>query len=505
MASARAPSRGGRGHTPAPARGARRSRGRGRPRAPRADAVGRREGLGSKPTAALPTSVALAHSLSSGWWPSPSRARPARPAARAAPAPAPRPRADRCRRPPRRAAPASARRRRQDRARSRMWPENVERLISIDCSSPMSASTSSNTGRLARTAGGLRPHWCMRAAQAEGLHADGLAAGVRAGHDDARIPRRSRSIGTRCRVEQRVAPPPANVGRVSTAQPPTAATARPQASTRSRAASTATARPRRAPPRGRAPTARPGCAPPPGARCRELAHAFLASTCRTARRTASGPSPRCRARCPAPRTGLALTASTGRPPRSVTKFSCRCALSCVASCRSLSVARPRACEISRRRPRSRGDALSRSLLPSGSTAASRRDASPPARERHRRRWTSDAARRRGPRARAGRSRPARAVSAIAASWSGCSTAERTAAVAAGRRRARRPDGELRRRSARRPRPSPPGGAATTTGSVDGASATASSWPPANDVSSASSARIASSSRTCRLCSSTDGF
>ena len=36
-------------------------------------------------------------------------------------------------------------------------PENVERLISIDCRSPMSASTWSKTGRAAVSAGGRRP------------------------------------------------------------------------------------------------------------------------------------------------------------------------------------------------------------------------------------------------------------------------------------------------------------------------------------------------------------
>ena len=45
-----------------------------------------------------------------------------------------------------------------------MCPENVERLISIDCRSPMSASTSSNTGSTAVSAGTRSPDWCSSAA-----------------------------------------------------------------------------------------------------------------------------------------------------------------------------------------------------------------------------------------------------------------------------------------------------------------------------------------------------
>ena len=40
-----------------------------------------------------------------------------------------------------------------------MCAEKVERLISIDCWSPMSATSRSNTGSAARAAGGRRPDW----------------------------------------------------------------------------------------------------------------------------------------------------------------------------------------------------------------------------------------------------------------------------------------------------------------------------------------------------------
>ncbi len=46
----------------------------------------------------------------------------------------------------------------------RRWPENVERLCAIDCSSPMSAKTSRKTGsREPASAGTWSPAWCIRA------------------------------------------------------------------------------------------------------------------------------------------------------------------------------------------------------------------------------------------------------------------------------------------------------------------------------------------------------
>ena len=45
----------------------------------------------------------------------------------------------------------------------RRWPENVESDWAIDCSSPMSAKTSRQTGsRLPGSAGTWRPAWCIR-------------------------------------------------------------------------------------------------------------------------------------------------------------------------------------------------------------------------------------------------------------------------------------------------------------------------------------------------------
>ena len=69
---------------------------------------------------------------------------------------------------------------------------------------------------------------------------------------------------------------------------------------------------------------------------------------------------------------LALTASTGRPPRWVTKSSCRCSRSRVlrTSCSSFSVTRCRPVRSSTRSLRSRGEALSRRSEPSSSTARS---------------------------------------------------------------------------------------------------------------------------------------
>ena len=44
-----------------------------------------------------------------------------------------------------------------------MWEEKVDRLWAMDCSSPTSASTRSNTlTRLSSPTGMWRPHWAMR-------------------------------------------------------------------------------------------------------------------------------------------------------------------------------------------------------------------------------------------------------------------------------------------------------------------------------------------------------
>ena len=48
----------------------------------------------------------------------------------------------------------------------RRWPENVERHWAMDCSSPMSANTSPNTGsREPASAGTWSPAWCISASR----------------------------------------------------------------------------------------------------------------------------------------------------------------------------------------------------------------------------------------------------------------------------------------------------------------------------------------------------
>ena len=84
--------------------------------------------------------------------------------------------------------------------------ENVERLIWIDCWSPMSASTWSNTGSAALSAGGRSPAWCRRTRQPERLQRDGLAAGVRpADHERAERSEVEVDRDGGGRVEQRMA------------------------------------------------------------------------------------------------------------------------------------------------------------------------------------------------------------------------------------------------------------------------------------------------------------
>ena len=66
----------------------------------------------------------------------------------------------------------------------RRWPENVESDWAIDCSSPMSAKTSRQTGsRLPGSAGHVEAGLVHQAEEAERPQRDRLAAGVRAGHD----------------------------------------------------------------------------------------------------------------------------------------------------------------------------------------------------------------------------------------------------------------------------------------------------------------------------------
>ena len=122
---------------------------------------------------------------------------PAPRAGPAAPVPAPSLRPDPCRPRPRRAARASAPSRRSRIAtRLATWPEKVERLISIDWRSPMSASTASKTGSAAVSAGGRRPDWCSSAARPSVFSATVLPPVFGPLITSARSPPRSRSIGT---------------------------------------------------------------------------------------------------------------------------------------------------------------------------------------------------------------------------------------------------------------------------------------------------------------------
>ena len=77
-----------------------------------------------------------------------------------------------------------------------MWPEKVERLISIDWRSPMSASTSSKTGSDADSAGGRKPAWCRSAASPSVFSATVLPPVFGPLITSARSAPSSRSIGT---------------------------------------------------------------------------------------------------------------------------------------------------------------------------------------------------------------------------------------------------------------------------------------------------------------------
>ena len=78
----------------------------------------------------------------------------------------------------------------------RTWPEKVERFISIDWRSPMSASTSSKTGSAARSAGGHKPHWWRIAARPSVFRATVLPPVLGPLMTSVRSSPRSRSIGT---------------------------------------------------------------------------------------------------------------------------------------------------------------------------------------------------------------------------------------------------------------------------------------------------------------------
>ena len=70
----------------------------------------------------------------------------------------------------------------------RRWPENVDSDWAIDCSSPMSANTSRNTGSTgARLGRDVEPGLVHQGEQPEGAQRDRLAAGVGARDDERRV------------------------------------------------------------------------------------------------------------------------------------------------------------------------------------------------------------------------------------------------------------------------------------------------------------------------------
>ena len=256
------------------------------------------------------------------------------------------------------------------------WPEKVERLISIDCWSPMSASTWSKTGSAAVSAGGRRPDWCSSAARPSVFSATVLPPVFGPLMTSARRSPRSRSIGTaasrRAADAARRAAAPRRT--TSTGAPRQRRESVPRASARSirPVASTSAERAAR-----RSPT--------PAESSRRIRStssrsALAASDWRLFSSTTSNGSTN--SVCPESeeswtmpgtlRRALALTASTGRPPRWVTKSSCRCSRSSLerASCSSSSRTRCRPVRSSPRSWRSGGEALSRRSEPSSSTARS---------------------------------------------------------------------------------------------------------------------------------------
>ena len=226
---------------------------------------------------------------------------------------------------------------------------------------------------------------------------------------------------------------------------------------------------------------------------------------RAARRTASGPSRTSRARSPGTRPRAdALSASTGRPPRSVTKSSCRCSASAGsrAILRRRSASFPRPSRSSRRRRRSAGEAESLRSEPSSSTerpissATESSDGSMPLDElqaapagRRARRSRGARPRRRGSSARSARGSACRA----------CCRAPRDRPPRS-RRRRRRGRARRRRRAARSPRSSAAGAGAPRRRRPTGGGASARSAPGSLAAAPASRVRTAGSSSSSRSCS-----
>ena len=70
----------------------------------------------------------------------------------------------------------------------RRWPENVDSDWAIDCSSPMSANTSRNTGSFEPGLGrDVEPGLVHEGEQPERPQRDGLAAGVGPGDHERRV------------------------------------------------------------------------------------------------------------------------------------------------------------------------------------------------------------------------------------------------------------------------------------------------------------------------------
>ena len=240
----------------------------------------------------------------------------------------------------------------------------------------MSASTASKTGSAAVSAGGRRPDWCSSAARPSVFSATVLPPVFGPLITSARSPPRSRSIGT------------AVFGSSSGWRAPTSRTS----------SETSTGAPRQ--PRETVPSAIARSIRPAASTACASASACSATAADSSRRIRSASSrsapaasdwrllsstisngstksvwPESEASWTRPGTllrELALTASTGRPPRWVTKSSCRCSRMPLlrTSCSSRSATRCRPVRSSPRSLRSFGEALSFRSEPSCSTARS---------------------------------------------------------------------------------------------------------------------------------------
>ena len=258
--------------------------------------------------------------------------------------------------------------------RFRTCPENVDRLISIDCWSPMSASTWSNTGSAALWAGGRRPAWWSSAARPSVLRATVFPPAFGPLTTSARRESSSTSIGTAATGSRSGwrAPRSVTSSAGSTGAPRQARETIPPATTRSIAAvaSTSAATSSAAAPTRTDSSRRMRST---SSRSAPAASDWTLFSSTTSNGSTKSVWPELEASCTMPgtlRRALAFTASTGRPPRWVTKSSCRCSRSSLlrARRRSSSATRWRPSRSSFRRRRSFGEALSRTSEPSSSIA-----------------------------------------------------------------------------------------------------------------------------------------